>query len=280
MPLFDSCVPKNLLEVQKWFGNAITHPLIDNEMDPKSALESAIHISPSPTLDPRQRIQIYNQQYWWRLLSILQESCPCALRLFGYEDFDQSISVPYLRKYPPHNWSLNTLGDHLLKWIAEDYVGEDKQLVYDAVLLDQISNTLFFKPSFPPITAADEDLNVKPLYLQPHVAFLQFPYGMVEFRKQLIKQEPSFWLDNPFPELIKNQEFILLFRNLKGRLVCKNLTETEWNILKLFQKGSTIDAVCEWIERSPEAIRKEAEQNLQGWFGNWTIRGLFHFVAI
>lgn len=278
MPLFDSCVPKNLLEVQKWFGSVITHPLVANEMDVLVGAKSATYIRPSPTLEPQARIQIYNQQYWWRLINIMQESYPCLVRLFGYEDFDQSIVVPYLQKYQPHHWSLNTLGDLLLKWIAEEYEREDKQLVYDAALLDFSNHILFFKESFPPISGNDGDLTVKQLFLQPHVAFLQFPYKMVEFRNQLLKEDPPYWLEHPFPELKKEPQFILLFRNLKGRQVCKSLSEAEWSILSLFQKGSTIDEACEWIEQQSEAFRQEAEQNLQSWFGNWTIMGVFHLA--
>ena len=276
MPLFDSCVPKNLLEVQKWFGSVITHPLLDNEINPSISPQAAHHIRPSPFLEPGQRIQIYNQQYWWRLLSIMQESFPCVLRLFGEEDFDRTISVPYLQKCPPNHWSLNTLGDKLLKWVREEYKGEDKQLVYDAALLDLHYHNLFFQKHFPSLSANDGDLTVKQLYLQPHVALLQFPYAIVEFRKQLLKEEPAYWLKHPFPELKKEPQFILLYRNLNGRLVCKNLSETEWSILHLFEKGSTIDGVCEWIEHESEAVRQEAEQNLQGWFGNWTVMGIFH----
>lgn len=280
MPLFDSCVPKNLLHVQKWFGTVIAHPLIDNETDPSISVEAPRYISPSLSLKPEERIQIYNQQYWWRLINIMQEAFPCVLRLFGFEDFERSIVVPFLQKYQPHNWSLNTLGDQLPKWIREDYKGEDKQLVCDAALLDNLYNSIFFQKTFPSISTTDEGISVQRLYLQPHVTFIEFPYKMTEFRRQLLKEEPPYWVEHPFPELKKEQEHILLFRNLKGKLAYKSLSNVEWSILKLFQTGSTIDAVCEWIEGQTDAFRQEAEVQLQEWFSNWTIMGIFHFAHV
>lgn len=280
MPLFDSCVPTDLLHVQKWFGSVVAHPLLDDGLDPKAGNEAERYIAPSPYLKPMERIEIYNQQYWWRLLNIMQEAFPCVLRLFGYEDFNRSIAVPYLQKCRPKNWSLNTLGDALPDWIAREYAAEDKQLIYDAAIMDALYHSLFFHKAFSPISQADGDLSVKPLYLQPHVAFLYFPYKMTEFRKQLLKQEPSYWLENAFPELKKEEQHVLLFRNLKGRLTCKTISKEQWSILKQFQGGSTIDKLCEWMEQQSDPFRQEAETHLQNWFSQWTVMGILRLAPV
>ncbi|MCE5319184.1 MAG: DNA-binding domain-containing protein, partial [Parachlamydia sp.] len=140
---YDSKVPTPLKETQQWFGSIIARPVDGNScMDPISPsgqpiqVEASQYIRPSPTLQPAQRIQIYNQQYWWRLLNALQESFPLVTRLFGCHDFNISIGMPYLQKYPPCHWTLNVLGDNLPAWVEEYYSDDDRKLIRDAALID------------------------------------------------------------------------------------------------------------------------------------------------
>jgi hypothetical protein len=281
MPLFDQCVPMSLLNVQKWFSTIITSPLEDLELilpvSPSGNSikeEAATYILPGPVLEPHKRIEIYNQQYWWRLLKVLQDAFPCVLRLFGYADFNHLIGIPYLEKYKSDDWSLNTLGSHLPKWVKECYNAPDKELVHYAAEIDLMYQEIFFKPEHKGLSA-NEDISVKPLYMQPFARLMQFPYDIPDFRKNLLKQEPEYWLENAFPELKKNPTFILLFRSPKGGIKNKVISETEWLILSQFHEGTTVDALCEWIERQSETLRSEAETHLQKWFGEWTIMGIF-----
>jgi hypothetical protein len=131
---FDSKVPTLLKETQEWFGSIISRAIDGNsQMNPISPTgrpmreEAWDHIRPSPTLQPAQRIQIYNQQYWWRLVNTLQESFPLVTRLFGFHAFNFTIAMPFLLKYPPNDWTLNSLGDRLPRWIEEEYKADDRQ---------------------------------------------------------------------------------------------------------------------------------------------------------
>lgn len=283
MPLFDAVVPADLLEVQSWFGNVISAPLKEEyaiaEIAPSGnriQQEAEKFILPGPSLKPYQRIEIYNQQYWWRLIKIMQEAFPTTLRLFGYQDFNEIITVPFLTAYPPCHWSLHTLGVSLPKWVSESYQGEDKQLVHDACLLDATFHMLFFKEQYPPLIGTDDNLSVKPLYMQPFTTLLQFSYDLIEFRKQFLKEDPDFWLANPFPELKKIKTHIIFFRSPKGGIKTKYLGEVEWTILKEIEKGCSIDTLCEWIEQQPLPFQTEAEEHLQEWFGEWTLMGIFY----
>lgn len=283
MPLFDHAVPTSLLNMQKWFGDVISAPMNDGDTIAKTSPsgnsiseEAEVFILPGPTLKPFQRVELYNQQYWWRLLTILQEAFPALVRLFGYDDFDRLIAVPFLTRYRPDDWSLSTLGRFLPKWIEEHYTADDKPLVYDTCLVDLTFQSLFFKKQHPPLKADDEDLSVKPLYMQPSCALLKFPYDIIAFRKNLLKESVEYWLDHPFPELTKTETFVMFFRTQKRNIKTKMLSSVEWLILNQAQNGVTIDSLCEWIEQQPEDFRLEAEKHLQTWFGEWTIMGLFY----
>lgn len=283
MPLFDQLVPKNLLEVQKWFGAVISTPLEKGDLispispSGHSIIEEAnAFILPSEGLEPFERIQIYNQQYWWRLLTILQDAFPCVVRLFGYHDFNDLIAVPYLARYPADDWSLNTLGSKLVPWIEEFYNQEDKPLVLDAARLDFSYQLIFFQPDYPRLDATSEAFSVKPLYMQPSSYLINFSYDMVEFRKNLLKNEPEHWIENPFPELNKEPTFNLIYRSPTGRFKTKTISEIESRLLTNFQNGMTIDGLCEWVEKQPAPFRKETEEHLQNWFQEWTVLGILY----
>lgn len=159
---YDTKVPIKLKKIQHWFGSIIGRPIDeDSRMNPLSPsgnpmeLEAYDFIKPSPTLRPAQRIQIYNQQYWWRLINHMHESFPLVIRLFGYHDFNRTIAIPYLVSYPPTHWSLNQLGDKLPQWVEEEYQADDKQLVYDAVRVDWAFSHSFVAAELEPIHGAN-----------------------------------------------------------------------------------------------------------------------------
>ena len=122
-------------ETIEWFGGVLLKPL-----DPESRLihtsetEKADHyITLSPTLEPVSRIEIYAQQYWWRLFAILQDHFPTLTRLFGLEGFNEKIATPYLVKNPPKHWNINLLGDDLVDYLVAHYTENDAPLILAAV---------------------------------------------------------------------------------------------------------------------------------------------------
>lgn len=285
--LFDSEVPRQLKEVQQWFGCIISRAIDGNScMDPVSPSgqpmeeEARIYIRPSPTLRPAERIQIYNQQYWWRLLNALQESFPLVTRLFGYHAFNFTIGIPYLLKYPPCHWTLNVLGDQLPQWVEESYAADDKRLIRDAALIDCAFSQSFTEAQLKPLAATDISANgdlhsllEHTLFLQPHLHLLEMPYDLFNFRVAFIKESPDYWVEHDFPPLAKERQYHwILFRNAVNDIAWSEISPAEFGLLRLFQRGSTISQACEWIERQEPTIVDDASKNLHRWFQEWVVR--------
>ncbi|HRD55787.1 MAG TPA: putative DNA-binding domain-containing protein [Parachlamydiaceae bacterium] len=286
--IFDSKVPSELKKIQKWFASIITRPLDEkNEIMPISpsgkpiVQEAKQFIIKSPSLKPFERIQIYNQQYWWRLLAILHDNFPLTVRLFGYYEFNQQIGFPYLTAYPPCHWSLNLLGKNLSKWMEESYKEEDKVLVSNAVLADYAYIDCFFAEQkktadFASLVQNGEELCSLQLKLQPHVRLFEFPFDLFTFRTAMLKEDPNYWLEHKFPKLKKGKFHFILYRDHQNYGSVNFISPTEYQILKLLQKGTSIDAICEWVETQDKKIRKEAEKGMQNWFQQWgTLKILF-----
>jgi hypothetical protein len=284
--VYDEKVPHELKKTQNWFGSIISRAIdAQNLMDPISPsgvpmeVEACEYIRPSPTLKPAQRIQIYNQQYWWRLLNAMQETFPLVTRLFGYHDFNYTIAIPYLLQYPPNHWGLHTLGDQLPQWVQDSYTAKDKRLIYNASLVDTAFCQSFIAPHQKALDAAHIvegnlstllDVN---LFLQPHIHLFQFPYDLLTFRIAFMKESPDYWLEHDFPPFAKDRTYqFILFRSLSNDVCWSDITPAEFGLLQQFQKGSSINQACEWLEGQEETLVEEASQNLHRWFKEWAVR--------
>ncbi len=278
---YDPHVPEQLKKIQQWFGGVIKQPIDDqsriNPIAPSGTpilKEATKYITPSPTLEPYQRIELYNQQYWWRLLKTLHEIYPLVTRLFGYHDFNQIIGVPYLQKYPPHHWSLNHLGDKLPQWVQEEYTASDQDLIYDAARIDWAYNEGFYAASLPSADSEQSDpteLFSQKMSLQPHVYLFKLRYDMFSFREAFLEKEPEYWEENDFPEMDKGEYHFVLYRNHANRLVWEKIDAGEFHLLERFQSGSSIEQACEWLETEKGELYQQATENLHHWIQRWII---------
>lgn len=285
MNLFDKTVPIKLKNTQEWFASILVSPIDeDSRMSPISPSGEPIeeeafdYIIPSPSLRPAQRIQIYHQQYWWRLLNVLHETVPLVVRLFGYYDFNQTVGKPYLLKYPPDTWTLNDIGNKLPQWIEEEYNAKDKQLVLDAVKVDVAFNTAFFVKNRKIIDAkltarGQKEILSKKLKLQPHVSLFDFRYDLMKFRQEMLKEDVEYWLNHEFPKLIQDKShYFVLYRNIHNHINWEEISYSAFRLLSLFSQGSSIELACEWLEQQDEGLYSDASTNLHLWFQEWVFR--------
>lgn len=292
MKQYDSTLPEILKKNQIWFASIITRPIDDcSRMMPISPsgipmeVEASEFIVPSPTLKPHQRIELYNQQYWWRFLTNLQENYPLVTRLFGYYDFNQTIAIPYLVKYPPNHWSLNCLGERLPEWVEEDYHAEDKSAIWNAASIDRAFHNAFVAPEYTPLDLSQfsihKDLSSildDKLYLQPHIYLFEMPYDLFSFREKMVAQDGDYWIDHPFPELSRDKTYYhILYRNQRKRIAWEPISAGEFYLLSLFISGCTINEACELLEKQEKSIYNEALSNLSDWFSKWAARRWLSF---
>lgn len=197
--MFDPEVPLDLLDLQKWFGKVIARPL-PSAMPP----ETITYIKPSPSLTAKKRLEIYHQQYWWRLLEILQGHFPTVLRLFGTHGFNQTFAIPFLLHSPPCHFSLTKLGDTLPFWIKENYEASDSDLIVPVAEMDWAYTEAF--------TAA-------PGYVRD----FSLSYDLFAFRAALLEKDVLHWATHPFPSLGKEGSYhFTLFRNAAHEILYKS----------------------------------------------------------
>ncbi len=69
---------------------------------------AAQFIKPNDRLDSFDRLQIYNQQYWWRLLGNFAEDFRGLRAVLGEREFDK-LAVAYLDHCGSQSWTLRDL---------------------------------------------------------------------------------------------------------------------------------------------------------------------------
>lgn len=280
-------LPCSLETTQEWFASVITMPLTDQDTIQAYssngfliAEEASRYVVPSPTLLPHQRMQIYNQQYWWRLITTLHVNFPLVTRLFGKNAFNEKIGIPYLLKYPPNHWSLSVMGENLPSWIEEYYHDKDKTIVLYSAKLDWGFTYIYFAPQIPKIDLQSlikekqQSILNHPFYLQPHIHLFRWEYDLLAFRDSFLAKDADYWIDHPFPALSKGKTFhFILYRNCRNNPAWRELTEGEFLLLECFKKGCSMAEACDFLETQEASIYEEAVSNLQKWVMEWTQMG-------
>lgn len=272
----DPSCPKALLEMQTWFANIIisAYQETDDANIPiyQSSLIEEIckQIAPSPQLKSEERMGIYHQQYWWRLLTIMQELFPSLVRLFDYEDFNRQIAGPYLVDFPPKDWFISNIGLGLPDWIEKNYKEKDYLLVLELARLDQVYERLVFTNFSPPIEPERLELCEKEiLYLQPHVLLFETHVDFFTFRKQLLEHPPEHWKTNDLPSIKKSRDktFFVLFR-LNENSLYEEILEEHFQLLMRFKKGTNLLDIVPLLEKGGDVIE---------WFRSLVSRGWLSF---
>lgn len=260
-----SKAPPFLIDLQSWFSRIETFPLTPSEFPnypPEIKEQITQKITDGPNLNAEQRIGIYNQQYWWRLWEILQNHYPSLVRIFGPQDFNDTIATPYLTKYPPNSWDLHTLGTRLPEWIQKEYQEEDIHLILPLAQIDEAHQRIPYEQQLRPATKITE---ISRLTLQPFISLFSLHADLFTFRKMLIDQDKNYWEKNEFPEITKNGEcsyFVLYKQGID--LEYKAIDKSEYILLNAFKNGATIAEALSYLSG------EETDNQIGDWFQSWT----------
>jgi hypothetical protein len=113
--------------VQQWFQAVVTHPegVAAGAASPaaqslvrldRGALERLVRRSSRLTAE--QRLEIYANAYYARLLECLRDGFPVLTQVLGAEVFD-SFAFDYLQRYPSRSYTLNRLAENFPRFLDE-----------------------------------------------------------------------------------------------------------------------------------------------------------------
>lgn len=178
--------PENLAALQREMAAAIMQPLTADEAmratAPDGRTMSAVaesFIAPNSRLTAFERLEIYNRQYWFRVLGALAEDFPGLRAVIGGRRFD-ALSVAYLTDHPSRSFSLRNLGSKLPDWLAAhpEHAGRRHRLAVDVARIEWAFVEAFDSAEHDPLTLdqiTTLDGNSR-LGLQPHLCLIALAY--------------------------------------------------------------------------------------------------------
>lgn len=293
----DSRGVRKLRALQRAFATGVTRPLTASHhmqskwVDGKSARQAvATFIKPNDRSSSFERLEIYNKQYWFRLIDCFYEDFPGLRTLIGEKRFND-LSIAYLKKYPSTSFALSELGCHLEKFLSREprWVAPHVTLAGDLVRLEWAHIVAFDGEALPPVKIDDLlDSNPAKLRLgfQPHITFLECEYPVDDYIVTVRRrEEPQGEASNAVSEQVKRkaakklkrpkpEKIWLAVHRSENSVYYKRLEPEAYLICTSLQKGLTLQAACEKAFR-----RRKADPNfsatLQGWFAQWASFGWF-----
>src|SRR5260370_36018041 len=115
----------NLLELQRRMAEDVMRPLTaDFQMQPATSdgrSTSGIaesYVKPNKLLSSFDRLEIYNRQYWFRVIGAVAEDFPALNAVLGDKIFDRLV-LAYLRENRSTSFTLRNLGSKLPQWLKK-----------------------------------------------------------------------------------------------------------------------------------------------------------------
>jgi hypothetical protein len=268
----------SLLSLQRDFMRALREPVFGEsraatalgrrtgETSSYFARTADAHISPSATLAPVERLELYHRQYWYRLLDSLAEDFPALQRLLGERRFWR-LAESYLEATSSRSFTLRHLGDKLANFLESNPRLAGPQPVH-AIELARLEYALCeaFEAAELPLVPADQ-VSELPLRLQPHLKLLALRTTADQFwrhddpdrqpRKLTLKAsaEPSI--------------LVAVFR-LQFQLRVERLEPTAFQLLSAIAATGSLDDAFALARISDDAHTLD---QVREWFQLWTSRG-------
>jgi hypothetical protein len=281
--------------IQRTMFDAIRQPLSADEgmrhrtRDGKSldAIANEI-IKPNDRLTSFERLEIYNRQYWFRILSGLSEDFPGLRAIIGERRFDK-LAVTYLGDCPSRSFTLRNLGSRLEPWLREhpEHIRGSEEIALDMVRLEWAEIECFDEATKPKLTEADlPGLGADPKFeLQPHIRLLQCAYPVDDFLIRVRSQlDETDIVSNAVTErphsrmrrrkLPKPERIYLAVHRVDGTVYFKRVDRAAFLILCALHDAKTLSEAVDSADFVGRPI-EDAMADVQKWFAYWSAQGWF-----
>jgi hypothetical protein len=286
----------NLLELQRRMSQDVMRPLTPDfamqamtEQGLPTDDVAASYIKPNPVLTSFERLEIYNRQYWFRVIAAASEDFPALHAVLGQERFD-SLVLAYLRENPSTSFSLRNLGARLPAWLASypKLAGPEHALAVDVARLEWAYVEAFDGASVTPLGWQDfAGLGTNPtLRLQPHLQLLDLQYPVDEVVLAVHKVTPEIDIvsnavsehrkvaDVTLPEMQRSSIYLAVHR-FEESVYYRRIDREEFLLLADLRDG---DSIATASERAFEGSKLSAElqaARIQEYFAHASELGWF-----
>jgi hypothetical protein len=281
-----------LRDLQRTMAGAVMRPLSDEGgmrgtwMDGRSAEKAvACFIKPNDRLTSFERLEIYNRQYWFRLMDCLGEDYPGVRAVIGDSQF-HNLAIAYLAQNPSTSFTLRNLGRQLPAFIRAQprWTAPHQALALDMARLEWAHIEAFDSEAKTPITAgelAGRDPAEIRLPLQPYLTLLHLDWPLDNYLIKLrensrLRGEASNAIEQsqrrprarrvPIPKPDPTYLAVHRHRNL---VYYKRLDRVQFQVLTALQKGKSLNNALRTLPADA------GDLPIREWFENWSTLAWF-----
>lgn len=215
-------------------------------------------------LSAEERVDIYANMYFYRILDVLEEDFPATRAVLGSERF-HNLVTGYLIEYPPAHFSISHAGDHLANFLCDHPLREEFPFLENLARLERALIDVFHAADARPLDAeqmralAPEDWPALKLKLHPAHQILDLQWNVATILEAVEQGAP--------PSSPAGQDLsILVWRN-RNRVYYRAIDAIERDLLAMISNGTTCADICDAIASNMDAGDAAAaiNQRLESW---------------
>jgi len=292
----------NLLRTQRLVAALVMRPLAKNEgmqevwVDGRPTAEIVeMVVKPNDRLTSFERLEIYNKQYWFRVLDCFGDDFPGLRAVVGEKKFDR-LARAYVEARPSRSFSLRNLGQFLVEFLERrpELTTLYEELALDMAKFEWAQVQAFDGPGHAALTPSDvARISSRPakarLHVQPYVQLLELRYPLDDFLLALKKKNAAMRSEasNAYDEMTVRRQMKTVRRPRRERvwlavhrfdnsLYYKRLSHEGFEALKALQGGATLEAALTHAVSISEKPEQDWATVVRDWFEIWTQLGWFY----
>ncbi|AXC12623.1 Glutamate synthase [NADPH] large chain [Acidisarcina polymorpha] len=285
-----------LLELQRRMAEDVMRPLSpDFQMQTTTEDGRSIaaiaegYIKPNERLSSFDRLEIYNRQYWFRVITAVAEDFPALNAVLGSDAFDVLV-LAYLRDNPSSSFTLRDLGSRLPEWLQDhaEFTSGNHDLAVDIARLEWAYVEAFDRAAIPPVNGADFagfDGETR-LSLQPHLQLLNLKYPVDELvlavhRENALSDIMSNAISKrrqtseaDLPELPR-QDIYLAVHRYDNSVYYRRIDREAFLLLSSLQSGNSLGSALESAFQDGTYTAEDQTAKIQEYFAHAAELGWF-----
>lgn len=278
----------SLDQIERWMLEVVTHPEgVEAGMATPAAQQQiplALEkldqlVAPSKSLTSVERVRLYANMYFWRIIDILVAEYPTVLHVTGRERF-RSLATDFIVRYPSTHYDLGQMSREFPRYLAEEAETLDHRgFLADVARIERSMEDVFDAPNTETLQI-DDLLQIPPeqwgdarFELIPAFRLLELSYPANRYVQAVRDQEH---MDLPALETT----WLAIYRSPQYRMWRASLSREQFELLTALSQGLPLAEAMEACLARPGVEAEKLVPSLQAWFQEWTQDGLFAGVRL
>jgi hypothetical protein len=287
-----------LVALQRAIARAVMQPLTASERMRRIAPSggrmrtyAARYIKPNDRLTSFERLEIYNRQYWFRVLGSMAEDFPGLCAVLGQRRFEDMCRA-YLAECPSRSFTLRNLGSRLEVWLRRNpqWLRGKKVLALDMARLEWADIEAFEGEAEAVLRPEELDGVSVPkltLRLQPYVQLLDLHYPVDDLLLEIKKDDnDADFASNAVAERrkqakvravegLQSKRVFLVVHRIDFSVYFRRIEREEYAMLSALRAGKSITAAIELAFRNSSISQFNRARYVRHCFETWAALGWF-----